>query len=340
MKLLPDFFGNLTIGHFINGFKANDPSANFIPFQALYQFALCLARADDQDGLGVAQAGDDLVVVLVEVAGEAPVALVLRRVFLCGAREPHMLLHVRGDVRRGLALTCDGHDNCLPVIDPHAHLSAHGVHLAQPRDDTSGSSPMIPAASTVRARSRLMPGPRGAGDVAPLLADEAEGGEGQGVQAPLRDGPAAGVTGAHRACTAARIDGLTLARASAIAAAARGSADQYAASAVSEAAAKVAASRAQLPPSTQWVAIEGGNHARNDGGYMTMWAETQTTRFAAAVAGAGLSDWHSYYGENDIDQWMIPFFGASVYDDPAVYAKSSPIQFIKNVKTLAPNMEK
>ena len=30
---------------------------------------------------------------------------------------------------------------------------------------------------------------------------------------------------------------------------------------------------------------------------------------------------------------MIPFFGASVYDDPAVYAKSSPIQFIKNVKT-------
>jgi dipeptidyl aminopeptidase/acylaminoacyl peptidase len=30
---------------------------------------------------------------------------------------------------------------------------------------------------------------------------------------------------------------------------------------------------------------------------------------------------------------MIPFFGASVYDDPAVYAKSSPINFIKNVKT-------
>ena len=30
---------------------------------------------------------------------------------------------------------------------------------------------------------------------------------------------------------------------------------------------------------------------------------------------------------------MIPYFGASVYDDPAVYAKSSPINFIKNVKT-------
>jgi dipeptidyl aminopeptidase/acylaminoacyl peptidase len=69
------------------------------------------------------------------------------------------------------------------------------------------------------------------------------------------------------------------------------------------------------------------------GGYMTMWTVTQTNRFRAAVAGAGLSNWQSYYGQNDIDQWMIPYFGASVYDDPAVYAKSSPITFIKNVKT-------
>jgi len=69
------------------------------------------------------------------------------------------------------------------------------------------------------------------------------------------------------------------------------------------------------------------------GGYMTMWAVTQTARFKAAVAGAGISNWQSYYGQNDIDSWMIPFFGASVYDDPQVYAKSSPITFIKQVKT-------
>jgi dipeptidyl aminopeptidase/acylaminoacyl peptidase len=69
------------------------------------------------------------------------------------------------------------------------------------------------------------------------------------------------------------------------------------------------------------------------GGYMTMWAITQTHRFKAAVAGAGLANWLSYYGENDIDQWMIPFFGASVYDDPAVYARSSPISYIKSAKT-------
>jgi dipeptidyl aminopeptidase/acylaminoacyl peptidase len=69
------------------------------------------------------------------------------------------------------------------------------------------------------------------------------------------------------------------------------------------------------------------------GGFMTMFAVTQTHRFHAAVAGAGLSDWLSYYGENSIDEWMVPFFGASVYDDPAVYAKSSAINYIKNVKT-------
>ncbi len=84
-----------------------------------------------------------------------------------------------------------------------------------------------------------------------------------------------------------------------------------------------------LPVDDQRIGMFGWSY----GGYMTMWAVTQTHRFRAAVAGAGLSNWQSYYGENDIDEWMIPYFGASVYDDPAVYAKSSPMTFIKNVKT-------
>src|ERR1051325_9261785 len=66
---------------------------------------------------------------------------------------------------------------------------------------------------------------------------------------------------------------------------------------------------------------------------MSMFAPTQTQRFHAAVAAAGASDWQSYYGENRIDQWLIPYFGASLYDDPAPYAKSSAINFIKQAKT-------
>jgi dipeptidyl aminopeptidase/acylaminoacyl peptidase len=85
----------------------------------------------------------------------------------------------------------------------------------------------------------------------------------------------------------------------------------------------------KLPIDPARVGLTGWSY----GGFMTMFAVTQTHRFRAAVAGAGISDWKSYYGENSIDQWMIPYFGASVYNDPAVYAKSSAINFIKDAKT-------
>jgi dipeptidyl aminopeptidase/acylaminoacyl peptidase len=69
------------------------------------------------------------------------------------------------------------------------------------------------------------------------------------------------------------------------------------------------------------------------GGYMTMWTVTHSHRFAAAISGAGIANWISYYGENGIDKWMIPFFGASAYDDPGIYEKASPIMAIKNART-------
>ena len=69
------------------------------------------------------------------------------------------------------------------------------------------------------------------------------------------------------------------------------------------------------------------------GGFMTMWGVTHSQRFKAAVAGAGIANWISYYGQNGIDQWMIPFFGASAYDDPAIYRQLSPIESIKVART-------
>jgi dipeptidyl aminopeptidase/acylaminoacyl peptidase len=91
----------------------------------------------------------------------------------------------------------------------------------------------------------------------------------------------------------------------------------------------VDAAIAKYPIDSERLGVTGWSY----GGYMTMWTVTQTNRFRGAVAGAGVANWQSYYGQNLIDQWMIPFFGASVYDDPAVYEKSSPIHFIKKVKT-------
>jgi dipeptidyl aminopeptidase/acylaminoacyl peptidase len=69
------------------------------------------------------------------------------------------------------------------------------------------------------------------------------------------------------------------------------------------------------------------------GGFMTMWAVTHTDRFKTAIAGAGIANWISYYGENGIDSWMIPFFGKSAYEDPAVYRAASPLESIKQAHT-------
>ncbi len=70
------------------------------------------------------------------------------------------------------------------------------------------------------------------------------------------------------------------------------------------------------------------------GGFMSMWAVTQTNRFKAAAAGASVANWVSYYGQNGIDKWLLPYFGgASPYSNPQPYHAAAPISFVKNVRT-------
>ena len=83
-----------------------------------------------------------------------------------------------------------------------------------------------------------------------------------------------------------------------------------------------------LPVDPRRVGITGWSY----GGYMAMWAITQTDMFRASVAGPGISDWQSYYGQTEVEKWLIPYFGTSAYDDPALYAKSSPVLFVKNAR--------
>ncbi|MEW6320141.1 MAG: S9 family peptidase [Acidobacteriota bacterium] len=45
------------------------------------------------------------------------------------------------------------------------------------------------------------------------------------------------------------------------------------------------------------------------GGYMTAWVITQTTRFKAAMVGAGLTNMWSMYGTNDIPNVLVSYFG-------------------------------
>jgi len=83
----------------------------------------------------------------------------------------------------------------------------------------------------------------------------------------------------------------------------------------------------RLPVDDKRLGLTGWSY----GGFMSMFAPTQTQRFKAVVAGAGIGNWQSYYGQNLIDQWMPPYFGASVYDDPQVYARSSAVNYIKKI---------
>ncbi len=71
------------------------------------------------------------------------------------------------------------------------------------------------------------------------------------------------------------------------------------------------------------------------GGYMTAWTITQTTRFRAAAIGAGITNHVSMYGTQDIPTVYEDYFGGTPWQQPAVYARSSPINFISNVRTPA-----
>ena len=85
----------------------------------------------------------------------------------------------------------------------------------------------------------------------------------------------------------------------------------------------------QYPVDGDRVGILGWSY----GGSTSMMAVTRSHRFRAAVAGAGAGNLQSYYGQNSIDKWMISYFGASAYDDPAAYMYVSAIQYVKSAHT-------
>ena len=65
------------------------------------------------------------------------------------------------------------------------------------------------------------------------------------------------------------------------------------------------------------------------GGYMAAWAVTQTTRFKAAVSGAGMSNLISEYGtekEPEGDEW----FWSTPYEKPEGFLNGSPVLDVKN----------
>ena len=71
----------------------------------------------------------------------------------------------------------------------------------------------------------------------------------------------------------------------------------------------------------------------SNGGFIAEYTITRTTRFKAAVAQAGHSDFFSIYGTSDLRDGLRRTSKQSPYDDRKWYDEHSPITFIKNCRT-------
>lgn len=76
-----------------------------------------------------------------------------------------------------------------------------------------------------------------------------------------------------------------------------------------------------------------GSMGWSEGGYISAFLTTHTDRFKAISVGAGISDWATYYANTDITPFTPQYLHATPWDDPEVYAKTSPITTIKQAKT-------
>jgi dipeptidyl aminopeptidase/acylaminoacyl peptidase len=71
----------------------------------------------------------------------------------------------------------------------------------------------------------------------------------------------------------------------------------------------------------------------SQGGYISAFLTTSTTKCAAVSVGAGISNWATYYYNTDITQFTIQYLGKDPAADPAIYQKTSPMSYIMQAKT-------
>jgi len=76
-----------------------------------------------------------------------------------------------------------------------------------------------------------------------------------------------------------------------------------------------------------------GSMGWSQGGYISAFLTTNSTKFAAISVGAGISDWATYYYNTDITQFTLNYLGDNPVNDPEIYRKTSPISNVKAAKT-------
>jgi len=76
-----------------------------------------------------------------------------------------------------------------------------------------------------------------------------------------------------------------------------------------------------------------GTMGWSQGGYISAFLTTHDSeRFKAVSVGAGISNWMTYYVNTDIHPFTRQYLKATPWDDPKIYADTSPMTYIKRSK--------
>ena len=77
-----------------------------------------------------------------------------------------------------------------------------------------------------------------------------------------------------------------------------------------------------------------GSMGWSQGGYISAFLTTRhADRFRAISVGAGISDWMTYYVNTDIHPFTRQYLKATPWDDPKIYADTSPMTYIRQART-------
>jgi dipeptidyl aminopeptidase/acylaminoacyl peptidase len=71
----------------------------------------------------------------------------------------------------------------------------------------------------------------------------------------------------------------------------------------------------------------------SQGGYISAFLTTTSARFRAISVGAGISDWTTYYVNTDIPPFTRQYLRATPWQDPEIYAATSPITYVNGACT-------
>lgn len=71
----------------------------------------------------------------------------------------------------------------------------------------------------------------------------------------------------------------------------------------------------------------------SNGGYISAFCSTFSSRFKAISVGGGITNWSTHYVNTDIPYFIRMYLGNTPWNDPDIYKRTSPMTYIKSACT-------